>query len=67
MFVVYVRLGAVNLVLNYWDNYYDAHREQESLNKVDYKGYYFVRYKENVDGKDYVVRRSTDSQDQVDG
>lgn len=63
MFVVYVRLGAVNLVLNCWDNYYDAHREQESLNKADYKGYYFVRYKENVDGKDYVVRRSTDSQD----
>ena len=51
MFIVYVRIGAVTLGLNAWDEYYDAYREAESLNKVDYKGYYFVRYKENFHGK----------------
>ena len=67
MYVVYVRIGALTLVLNAWDNYFDAYKEMESLNKVDYKAYYYVRYKEKFDGKDYEVRRSTDSQDQVNG
>jgi len=51
MYVVYCRIGAVTLPLNYWQVYYDAFREAESLNKVDYKAYYYVRYKENFDGK----------------
>ncbi len=51
MYVVYIRIGAVTLWLNTWLEYYDAYREAESLNKVDYKAYYFVRYKENFDGK----------------
>ena len=56
MYVVYVRIGALTLVLNAWDNYFDAYKEMESLNKVDYKAYYYVRYKENFDGKDYDFR-----------
>jgi hypothetical protein len=51
MYVVYIRIGALNLVLNTWDEYYDAYREAESLNKCDYKAYYFVRYKESFNGK----------------
>ena len=39
-------------MLNVWETYWPAFREVESLNKRDYKAYYFVRYKENFDGKD---------------
>ena len=39
-------------MLNVWETYWVAFREVESLNKRDYKAYYFVRYKENFDGKD---------------
>lgn len=46
MYVVYVRIGNFDLVLNTWLDYYEAYREAESLNKRDYKGYYFVAYKE---------------------
>ena len=63
MYIVYVRIGAVTLGLNAWDEYYDAYREAESLNKVDYKAYYYVRYKEKFDGKNNDLRRSTDSFD----
>ena len=51
MYVVYVRIGALTIVLNAWEDYWLAFREVESLNKRDYKAYYFVRYKENFDGK----------------
>lgn len=51
MYIVYCRLGAVTLPLNCWEEFYDAHREAESLNKVDYKAHYFVRYEENFNGK----------------
>ena len=51
MYIVYVRLGAITVWLNTWLEYYDAYREAESLNKMDSKGYYFVKYKENFDGK----------------
>ena len=61
MYVVYCRIGMLTLPLSCWQAHYDAYREAESLNKVDYKAYYYVRYKENFDGKDYAVRRSTDS------
>ena len=56
MYVVYLRLGAMTLVLNAWEDYWLAFQEVESLNKRDYKAYYFVRYKENFDGKDYDFR-----------
>ena len=46
MYIVYVRIGDLDLVLNTWLEYYDAFREAESLNKWDYKGYYYVVYKE---------------------
>ena len=52
MYIVYCRIGAVVLPLNSWGQYYDAFREAESLNKADYKCYYFIRYKENFNGKD---------------
>lgn len=48
--------------LNSWQAYYDAHREAESLNKVDFKAYYYVRYKENIDGKNIDLRPHADSQ-----
>ena len=51
MYVVYVRIGALTLVLNAWEDYWLAFREAESLNKRDYKGYYFVRKQENFHGK----------------
>ena len=51
MYVVYFKIGAVTLWLNTWLDYYDAYREAESLNKRDYKAYYFVRYKESFNGK----------------
>ena len=47
MYVVYVRIGALTIVLNAWEDYWLAFKESESLNKRDYKGYYFVCYKEN--------------------
>ena len=31
-------------MLNVWETYWPAFREVESLNKRDYKAYYFVRY-----------------------
>ena len=43
MYIVYCRVGALTLVLNAWEDYWLAFREVESLNKRDYKAYYFVR------------------------
>ena len=51
MYVVYCKIGKVTFWLNSWSAYNDAHKEAESLNKVDYKAYYYVRYKENLNGK----------------
>ena len=51
MYIIYCRIGALTLVLNAWEDYWLAFREAESLNKRDYKAYYFVRYKENFNGK----------------
>jgi len=51
MYIVYVQIGAVTLWLNTWLDYYDAYLEAESLNKADYKAYYYVKYRENFDGK----------------
>jgi len=51
MYIVYVRIGEVTLWLNTWLDCYDAYLEAESLNKADYKAYYYVQYKENFDGK----------------
>jgi len=62
MYVVYCRIGLLTLPLNCWQAYYDAHREAESLNKVDFKAYYYVRYKENIDGKNIDLRPHADSQ-----
>ncbi len=62
MYVVYCRIGLLTLPLNTWQAYYDAHREAESLNKVDFKAYYYVRYKENIDGKNIDLRPHADSQ-----
>ena len=46
MYVVYVQVGELAMPLNTWLDYWLAYQEAESLNKRDYKGYYFVAYKE---------------------
>jgi hypothetical protein len=51
MYIVYVRIGNIDLVLNTWLDYLLAFREAESLNKRDYKGYYYVVYREKFNGK----------------
>lgn len=51
MYVVFFESGGVVFWLSTWLDYYEAYREAESLNKRDYKAYYYVKYRENFNGK----------------
>jgi hypothetical protein len=52
MYIVFCVLSGSPVWISTWLEYYDAYREAESLNKRDHKAFYYVRYKENFNGKD---------------
>jgi len=52
MYVVFCVLSGKPDWVSTWLDYYDAYREAESLNKRDYRAFYYVRYKEKFNGKD---------------
>ena len=51
MYIVFFVTSGKTQWLTTWLEYSDAYREAESLNKRDHRAFYFVRYKENFNGK----------------